>query len=93
MQSEKRIALVGIIVDDFSASTAMNAILHEYAAYVVGRMGVPMQSRGISVLSVVLDAPSDVINSLGGRLGRVAGISVKTQMARAPKGEKGESSE
>lgn len=79
---DSRIALVGIIVEDLEAAETVNATLHEFAGYVVGRMGVPCRQRGVSIISVVLDAPGDVINTLGGRLGRIPGISVKTQMAK-----------
>ncbi|HIS99962.1 MAG TPA: iron-only hydrogenase system regulator [Candidatus Faecaligallichristensenella faecipullorum] len=79
---ENRIALIGIIVEDLEAAPAVNAVLHEFARHVVGRMGIPCPERHLSIISVVIDAPADIINALGGRLGRIPGISVKSQMAR-----------
>ena len=75
---ENRVALIGIIVSDRSAAEKMNAILHEYGDYIIGRMGVPYKERGISVISVVLDAPADVISGLSGKLGALKDVSTKT---------------
>ncbi len=75
---ETRIALIGIIVDDVTATEKLNIILHDYGQYIVGRMGVPYRSKEVSIISVIIDATSDVINSLSGKLGMIEGISVKT---------------
>jgi len=75
---ENRIALVGIIVEDLSATEKINAVLHECAGFIVGRMGIPYRSRHVSIISVVVDAPCDVISSLSGKLGMLPGVNVKT---------------
>lgn len=80
---EKRIALIGIIVEKTSASERLNAILHEFGEYIVGRMGLPYRERGISIISVVVDAGNDVISSLSGKLGMLDGVSVKTMYAKS----------
>ena len=80
---EKRIALLGIIVENLNATEKLNQILHEYSAYVVGRMGVPYHERGIAIISVVLDAPQPVISALSGKLGMLPGISLKTITQKA----------
>ena len=78
MQNEEnRIAVLGIIVSDGEAVEAVNAQLHEYGEYVVGRMGLPMRDRGINAITLVLDAPANAINALSGKLGRVDGVSAK----------------
>lgn len=78
MQNEEnRIAVLGIIVSDGEAVEAVNALLHEYGEYVVGRMGLPMRDRGINAITLVLDAPANAINALTGKLGRVDGVSAK----------------
>jgi len=79
---ETRIAMVGIIVEDMEATAQINNILHQYAACIVGRMGIPYRDKGVSVISVVLDAPSDTISTLSGKLGMVRGITVKTVYAK-----------
>lgn len=75
--SENRLVLLGIIVSDGDAVERVNATLHDYAAYVVGRMGLPLRDRGVSAITLVFDAPADIANSLAGRLGKIGGVKVK----------------
>ncbi|MPW24529.1 iron-only hydrogenase system regulator [Alkalibaculum sp. M08DMB] len=75
---ESRIALIGIIVENERSVEKINAILHEHREYIVGRMGIPYHKRGVSVISVVIDAHSDVISSLSGKLGMLAHVNIKT---------------
>jgi putative iron-only hydrogenase system regulator len=75
---ETRIAVVGIIVENTESVEAVNAILHQHGEYIIGRMGIPYRKKGVNIVSVAVDAPQDVINTLSGRLGRLPGISVKT---------------
>lgn len=80
---EKRIALVGILVEDLEASERINRILHEFSDYIIGRMGLPCRERGVSIISVVLDAPADVTSSLSGKLGMLPGVNAKTIYQKA----------
>lgn len=75
---ESRVAVMAIIVENLDSAEAINALLHEYAPYIVGRMGIPYRARKISVMSVVLDAPQDTISTLAGRVGALDGVQVKT---------------
>ncbi len=75
---DTRVALIGIIVEDAAATEEMNAILHDFSDYIIGRMGVPYRKRNINIISIALDASEDVISSLAGKLGRIAGLTVKT---------------
>lgn len=84
---ETRIALIGIIIDEPDAVDRLNAILHEYAAYIVGRMGIPYRQKGVSIISIVIDAPNDVTSSLSGKLGQLKGVSIKTVYSKQPAGK------
>ena len=42
---EKRLAIIGIFVHELTCSEAVNALLHEYGAYIAGRQGVPCRER------------------------------------------------
>lgn len=75
---ESRVALIGIIVENNASVDQMNKILHQYQEYIVGRMGVPYRKRGVSIISIAMDAPSAVISALSGKLGMLEGISTKT---------------
>ncbi|MGL4606544.1 MAG: TM1266 family iron-only hydrogenase system putative regulator [Eubacteriaceae bacterium] len=91
---DKRIGLIGIIVEKEEAVEKLNALLHDYGKYIVGRMGIPYREREISVISVVVDAPTDVISSLSGKLGMIEGIGIKTVYSKLPKNlEKNEKNE
>lgn len=76
---ETRVALIGIIVENEASVAALNDLLHQYAPYIIGRMGVPYRVRGVNIISVALDAPQDAIAALSGKLGRLEGVSAKTQ--------------
>ncbi|MBR6646503.1 MAG: iron-only hydrogenase system regulator [Clostridia bacterium] len=75
---DKRIALVGIIVEKYESAELINNILHAYGEYIIGRMGIPHKERSISVISIVLDAPQSVISALSGKIGMVEGVKTKT---------------
>ncbi|MBQ8093105.1 MAG: iron-only hydrogenase system regulator [Clostridia bacterium] len=74
---ETRVAVVSIIVEKPDAVSGVNDLLHNYADYIVGRMGIPYRTRGVNIICVVIDAPQDKINSLTGALGRFDGITAK----------------
>lgn len=78
----KRIAILGIIIEDIRAAGEVNNLLHEYRDYIVGRMGMPYKEKNVSVISVVLDAPNDVISALSGKLGMVDGVSAKAVFSK-----------
>ena len=73
-----RVALIGIMVEDKNSASEINGILHEYSKYVVGRMGVPNVRDDLNVISIVFDAPADVINAVSGKLGKISGVTSKT---------------
>jgi putative iron-only hydrogenase system regulator len=75
---EKRIALVGIMVEDLSSAARINEILHQYGEYILGRMGIPHREKGISIISVAVEAPGPVISALSGKLGMLPGVQTKT---------------
>ena len=76
--NETRVAVITVIVEEPDCVPAINEILHAAAPYIIGRMGIPYRSKGISVISVAIDAPQDLISALSGRIGRLPGISAKT---------------
>lgn len=75
---ETRVAVMSIIVEDPNSVERLNAILHEHGPYIIGRMGIPYRKRNISIISIALDAPQDTLSGLAGKIGALAGVSVKT---------------
>ena len=83
-QTESRVALLGIVVENAASVERLNAILHVYGDYIIGRMGIPCRARGISLISVALDAPADVVSALSGKLGMLDGVSAKAVYSKLP---------
>jgi putative iron-only hydrogenase system regulator len=78
-----RVAVIGIIVEDPGSVEALNALLHEFAPYIIGRMGIPYRAKHMNVISVAVDATDDTISALAGRLGSLPGISAKAAYSNA----------
>ena len=81
MEQESRIAVMAIIVENRESVDALNQLLHEYGDYIVGRMGLPYEKKGVNIISIALDAPNDTISALAGKIGNIPEISVKTAYA------------
>lgn len=77
-KSNYRVAVMGIIVENTDSAESINAILHECGQYVVGRMGIPYRERNISIISVAIDAPQEIISAVSGKIGKLNGVTVKT---------------
>ncbi len=80
---ESRVATLGIIVDQTANTGALNAILHDFRDYIVGRMGIPYRPKNVNVICLVVDAPQDQINSLTGKIGSLEGVSAKACYSQA----------
>ncbi len=75
---ETRLAIIAIIVEEIEQTENLNKILHNYSKYIIGRMGIPYQKKNVNVISVVVDAPNDIIGAISGKLGMIENITVKT---------------
>ena len=75
---ETRVAVMSIIVENPDVVEKLNALLHEYGEFIIGRMGIPYRQKGISIISIAIDAPQDTISALSGKIGKLPGVSVKT---------------
>ena len=75
---ETRVAVMGIIVEKLDAVEELNALLHAYGRYIIGRMGLPYREKKINIVSIAIDAPQDAISALAGKIGALDGVSVKT---------------
>ncbi len=84
---QTRVAIIGIIVENPASVGELNALLHEYGSYIIGRMGIPYREKNINIISIAIDAPQDIISALSGKLGRLAGVQAKAVYSSAGKGE------
>lgn len=81
---ENRVALLGLVVEDPNSAEELNALLHQYKDYIIGRMGIPYHQRGVNIISIVLDAPGDAISALSGKAGMLPGVSCKAVYSKLP---------
>lgn len=75
---ETRVAVISIIVDNSDSVEQINRILHENSEYILGRMGIPYRKRGVSIISIAVDAPQNTISTMAGAIGNLPGVSTKT---------------
>ncbi len=80
---ETRVAVISIVVEDPESVGKLNDLLHQYSGYIIGRMGIPHKAKNISIISVAIDAPQDVINTLTGGIGKLDGITAKAAYSKA----------
>ena len=78
---DNRVSVISIIIKEEESIGAVNELLHEFREYIVGRMGIPYRDRGVSIISVVLDAQA-MPPVLSGKLGMLEGVSAKTLTAK-----------
>ena len=75
---QTRVAVIAIVVENPDSVADVNRLLHDAADYILGRMGLPYREKGVSLISVAIDAPQDVISALSGKIGALSGVSAKT---------------
>lgn len=79
---ENKIAVVAIIVSDLTAVERINGILHDFGEYIIGRLGLPYKQKAVNVISIIMDAPQSIINSLSGKLGMIDGVNSKVLLTK-----------
>ncbi len=79
---ETRVAVISIIIEKWEMVEKLNSILHNYGEFIIGRMGLPYKAKNIHIISVMLDAPQDVISSISGQIGNLEGVSSKTSLSK-----------
>ena len=86
-QTPTRIALIGIVVENSDYVEQLNSLLSQYGNYIIGRMGIPYREKSLSIISIAMDAPNNVISALSGKIGMLPGISSKTIYAKTTSAE------
>lgn len=77
-----RVGAMSIVVEDLTSAPELNALLHQYGEYIIGRMGIPYREKNISIICVAFDAPQDVISTLSGKIGNLKGVSAKAAFSK-----------
>ena len=79
---EKRIGVIAILVNNRKHIQKLNTILSGHSDLILGRMGLPIRDRGISVISLIIEGTTDSIGSLTGKIGKLEGVQVKSVLTR-----------
>lgn len=79
---DKRIGVVGIVIEEFESANKVNETLHDLASIIVGRMGIPRKERGIAIISLIVEGTSDEISAMTGKLGKINGVNVKSALTK-----------
>ncbi len=77
---EKKIASIVVLIQQSIDSLKLNSILSEYGEYILGRQGLNIKHRNLAIISLIVEANTDIIGALSGKLGRLPNIKVKTAM-------------
>ncbi len=81
---ETRVAILAIVIENMDSVEKLNQILHEGSKYIIGRMGVPYKEKNISLMSIMMDGPADVISSMSGKIGQLPGVTAKAVYSKLP---------
>ncbi len=79
---DKRLGVVGIVIENRDAVARVNNILSEYAEIIIGRMGIPYREKGINVISLIVNGTNDAIGALTGKLGNIDFVSVASTLTK-----------
>ncbi len=79
----KRLGFVGIIIEDREkCSGIVNDILSKFSEIILARTGLPNIKGNTSIITLVIDATTDELGVITGKLGNVSGVSVKSGLAK-----------
>ncbi len=79
----KKIGVISAVLDDpLRTNQKFNDIVSDFQGIIRGRMGIPFTEEHISVVSLTVYGDLDEINELTGKLGNIAGVTVKTAISK-----------
>jgi len=79
---EKRIGVVAILIQSKESVSAINSVLSFYGEIIIGRQGIPLRDKNIHIISLVVEGTTDEISALTGKIGRLAGVEVKSILTK-----------
>lgn len=79
---ENRLGVIAVSVTEKDSVPELNSILSEYGEIIVARQGLPLRERQIHLISLIIDGKNDDIGALTGKLGRLAGVQVKSMLTK-----------
>ena len=80
---DKRLGFVGIIIEDRQrAAPLVNEVLTSFGECIVARTGIPLRKQTLCVITLIVDATTDQVGEMTGRLGKLPGVSVKSALSK-----------
>ncbi len=84
---EKKIASLVILVSQGADTKRLNTILSDFGEFILGRQGINIRHRNLSIISIIIEANTDIIGAISGKIGRLTNIKVKTAMLKFDKND------
>ena len=78
----RSVGVVAIIVKERGVAQEVNTILTQYGSIILGRLGLPYRERDLNIITLIVDASTDQIGALTGKLGRIENVTVKSTLAK-----------
>jgi putative iron-only hydrogenase system regulator len=79
----KRLGFVGIVIEDRTKSASLvNTILSDFGELIIARTGIPYHKKKCFVITLVVDATTDELGVLTGKLGMISGVTVKSALSK-----------
>ena len=80
---QRAVGVVAVIVKKrTTGAPGVNDVLTEFGEIILGRMGLPYPARGLNIITLIVDATTDQIGAMTGKLGMIAGVTVKSTLAK-----------
>jgi putative iron-only hydrogenase system regulator len=61
----------------------VNELISQFGDCIVGRLGLPYPTRGVNIITLIVEAPSANVKAFTAKLGKLAGVQVKAVMAKS----------
>ncbi|MXI87030.1 TM1266 family iron-only hydrogenase system putative regulator [Sphaerochaeta halotolerans] len=79
----RSVGVIAIIVKERNTvAHEVNSVLTQHGSIVLGRLGLPYRERNLNIITLIVDASTDQIGALTGKLGRIEGVTVKSTLAK-----------
>lgn len=80
---QRAVGVVAVIVKKrATGAPEVNAVLTEFGDIILGRMGLPYAARDLNIITLIVDATTDQIGALTGKLGSIKDVTVKSTLAK-----------
>lgn len=79
----KKVAVISAILEEpKECQLKFNEVVSDFKGIIKGRMGIPCEEEGVSIVCIAVVGEMDTINSLTGKLGNIPHVSVKTSISK-----------